>query len=1197
MKNTFKGNLIIGFGFSLLLLIVSSVASYISIKSLLNSSILVDHTGKVINKLRDALTVVKDAETGQRGYLLTKNEVFLNAYNGARKRSADLFKEIKVLIADNPQQLSDADTLLAASERRFAIMEQLVEIKANDQTINNEQILEGNKYMEDYMAIVARMQEREKILLASRTASLDRFTQSTPIFIVIAAILSILVTLISFYKVMHDFDRRSELQSQLIKKEEEVSGRIDLIHGIASKISAGDYKIRINDEGEDLLGSLSGSLNKMAVSLDESFQKISDKEWLQTGAATLNEKLIGEKNIDALTYHATEFIVAYTNAQVGAFYLLKDLTRLWLSASVALNNDQVKKEIQLGEGLAGQCARSQKIMQLENISDSEIRISYTSGSIQPVAVIAVPVFFEGRLIGVIEIASLEKFSTKVVDFLKMVSFNIGIAINSAIDHQKLEELLHETQAQSEELQAQHAEMENVNAELEAQSEKLQASEEELRVQQEELQQSNAELEERSSLLEEKNELILERNLAIQSKAEELALSTKYKSEFLANMSHELRTPLNSILLLSRLLSENHVGNLSTDQVEYATVIQSSGNALLTLIDEILDLSKIESGKMELEYTNVFSGSVIQEIRSLFLPIAKDKGIDFIIQENINADETIEIDRLRLEQILRNLISNALKFTKKGSVTLTTRKDNTHIYFEVKDTGIGISQDKHHTIFEAFQQADGSTRRKYGGTGLGLSISRELARLLGGEIMLKSNEGKGSEFTLVLPLQKGSTYIPAGKLPKEELALSDNKTFISSTPVANGNNYLSTVIPASIPDDRDNITEKDKVILIIEDDTAFARSLQDYTRANGYKCIVSVRGDEGIMLAKKFLPLGILLDLQLPVKSGWDVMDALKSDPVTRPIPVHMMSSYEVKTKSISKGAIDFINKPVAFEQLAVVFSRIEKALSNYPKKVLIVEENPMHARALAYFLEGFNVASEIKESVNDGIKALTMDDVDCVILDMGLPSVNGYDTLEQVKKTKGLENLPIIIFTGKNLSHIEEMRIKQYADSIVVKTAHSYQRILDEVSLFLHLVEENKQVTKPVRYKKMGELEEVLKGKTILVADDDVRNIFSITKSLEKYGINVVSAIDGKEALKQLQEQPVVDLILMDMMMPEMDGYESSRRIRLNPKYKNLPIIAVTAKAMTGDREKCIVAGASDYITKPVDVDQLISLLRVWLYE
>jgi CheY-like chemotaxis protein len=409
-------------------------------------------------------------------------------------------------------------------------------------------------------------------------------------------------------------------------------------------------------------------------------------------------------------------------------------------------------------------------------------------------------------------------------------------------------------------------------------------------------------------------------------------------------------------------------------------------------------------------------------------------------------------------------------------------------------------------------------------------------------------------------------------------------------------FIADIIPPSVPDDRNTITEKDKALLIIEDDTNFAKSLLDYTRSKGYKGIVAVRGDEGIELAKKFKPIGILLDVQLPVKSGWDVMDELKSDPATRPIPVHMMSSYEVGTKSVSKGAIDFINKPIAFEKLGEIFQKIEQALSRHPKKVLIVEENPKHAEALAYFLETYNVNSEIQKTVNDGIMALHREEIDCVILDMGVPAQHSYDILEDVKKTPGLENLPIIVFTGKNLSHVEEMKLKQYASSIVVKTAHSYQRILDEVSLFLHLVEENKKEGRTTRYKKLGELSEVLKGKTVLVADDDVRNIFSLTKSLEGYGMTVISAIDGEDALKQLNENGKVDIVLMDMMMPEMDGYESTRRIRQNPTYRNLPVIAVTAKAMTGDREKCIAAGASDYITKPVDVDQLISLLRVWLY-
>jgi CheY-like chemotaxis protein/two-component sensor histidine kinase len=647
-------------------------------------------------------------------------------------------------------------------------------------------------------------------------------------------------------------------------------------------------------------------------------------------------------------------------------------------------------------------------------------------------------------------------------------------------------------------------------------------------------------------------------------------------------------------LLSRLLSENHGNNLSTDQVEYANVIQSSGKGLLTLIDEILDLSKIESGKMDLELADVSIQSITHEMHSLFNAIAKEKNLDFHISVEKDIPAIIETDKLRLEQILRNLISNALKFTKKGSVELKIARQDSSIAFAVKDTGIGIPKEKQQTIFEAFQQADGSTRRQYGGTGLGLSISRELAKLLGGEIKLNSEPGRGSEFTLRLPLEKiKSVPSKAGVSTLENISINERGANVQTQDSAD---YITDKIPASIPDDRQLVSKSDKVILIIEDDTAFARSLLDYTRAKGYKGIVAVRGDEGVELAKQFLPLGILLDVQLPVRSGWEVMEELKSDPNTRPIPVHMMSSHEVKTRSLSKGAVDFINKPVAFEKLGEIFQKIENALSRHPKKVLIVEENTKHAEALAYFLESYNVATEIRDSIDEGVKVLSGKGVDCVILDMGIPAQRSYDVLEDVKKSPGLENLPIIVFTGKNLSHVEEMKIKQYADSIVVKTAHSYERILDEVSLFLHLVEDNKKESKTYRYKKMGELGEVLKGKTILIADDDVRNIFSLTKSLENFGIKVLSAIDGREALKQLQEKEKVDLVLMDMMMPEMDGYESTKRIRNIPKYKNLPIIAVTAKAMTGDREKCIAAGASDYITKPVDVDQLISLLRVWLY-
>lgn len=1191
----FKRNLIIGYSLSLLLLIVSAVASYVSINNLLESQELVNHTNEVIKHLDDVKMSVREGEAGQRGYLLTSEDKFLNPFKGSQEDALGALQQVKNLTIDNADQQSDADSIKLLVVDRFNVMQEVISLKEKNNQLDSEMLERGRQIMERLSLVINRMQQREQLLLRQRTADQNKFASYTPSLILIASILAIIVTIVSFIKVNADFEKRKLLQLELEQRNAEITRRIGIIEEITSKIAGGDFSTRVSENDKENLGVLAGSLDKMAESLETSFKNIADQKWLQTGVAELNEIMIGEKDLDVLTQKVISYLMEYTNSSVGAFYLAKDHNTLELSSSININRSLARNQIHFGEGIAGQSALLQKKIVLQQLQDAELVIDYSGGSLKPNSIIAFPITYENRFKGVVEMASLVEYTEASQTFLKNAAFNIGLAIHTARDHQRLQELLTETQAQSEELQAQHSELENVNAELEAQAEKLQASEEELRVQQEELQQANQELEERSRLLEEKNELILERNLDIQKKAEELALSTKYKSEFLANMSHELRTPLNSILLLSRLLSENHEQNLSKDQVEYAQVIQSSGKGLLTLIDEILDLSKIESGKMELELSEVKPATVAAELESLFAPLAKDKGIDFAIDLDEKLPGIIETDRLRLEQILRNLISNALKFTKKGAVRVRITKAGNDLVFSVKDTGIGIPKDKQQTIFEAFQQADGSTRREFGGTGLGLSISRELAKLLGGEIRLRSREGEGSEFSLVLPLNRA---------PKETNVQSSNffdtyqalEPVQSAVPVSTKDHFISTVIPASIPDDRDDIDAGDQVILIIEDDTAFAKSLLDYTRAKGYKGVVAVRGDEGIELARKIKPIGILLDVQLPVKSGWDVMEALKSDKGTRPIPVHMMSSHEVRTKSLSKGAVDFINKPVAFEKLGEIFSKIEQALSKHPKKVLIVEENPKHAQALAYFLESYDVNAEIRNSVDEGIRALNNAEVECVILDMGVPAQRSYDVLEDVKKSPGLEHLPIIVFTGKNLSHVEEMKIKQYADSIVVKTAHSYQRILDEVSLFLHLVEENKKDERPAKYKKMGELGEVLKNKTILVADDDVRNIFSLTKSLENYGVNVISAMDGKDALGQLEKNQKVDLVLMDMMMPEMDGYESTRRIREIPKYRNLPIIAVTAKAMTGDREKCIAAGASDYITKPVDVDQLTSLLRVWLY-
>ncbi|WP_316750211.1 response regulator [Pedobacter gandavensis] len=1195
-QRSLRGKLRIGLGLSLLILFISSLASYKSITSLITSAELVHHSNEVITALEEVISTLKDAETGQRGYLLTGENIFLDPYDGAKQRAITLLQNVASLTRDNPLQQKQAVKLEEIITERLNILEKTINIKKRGGNATVAELLNGKTHMDIARAVISNMEKEEKRLLEERTADMNKLSKFTPMLILVAAILAILITIFFYRKVIFDFNERLKLEDELKYKNEDIDRRIEVVREIASKISSGDYEVRADEDGEDGLGSVAVSLNAMAESLKYSFALLEDKEWSQSGIASLNDQMVGEKSVPELADDILESIVAHTNSQVAAFYLLEEESHLELIAGYALLEKEKKQTLRLGEGLAGQAWKSGKQLLINDIPEEGLTISYASGNTKPRNVVAVPVFRHEELVGVLELGSLNTFTPLELEFLNTISTNIGIAIHVSQNRKKLQEFLEETQAQAEELQAQHSELEGLNAELEAQTQKIQTSEEELRVQQEELLQSNQELEERTSLLEEKNQLIQERNLDIQHKAEQLEQSTKYKSEFLANMSHELRTPLNSILLLSKLMSDNK--ELDPEYIEYAEVIQSSGQGLLALIDEILDLSKIEAGKMKLEFSEVSMTEVATDMRALFAPVAADKKLDLEL-ELANDLPLVETDKMRLEQVLKNLLSNAIKFTSKGKVSLNIKKDDTgkFLLFKVTDTGIGIPENKQGMIFEAFQQADGSTRRNFGGTGLGLSISRELAKLLGGEIQLSSQEQVGSEFTLLLPIRQTDAIVSGFGTFEDKPAV---KAFYAEMPLDMPvPRFTVQKIPQEIADDREDIQPGDKIILIIEDDTNFAKTLLQFTRKRGYKGIVAVRGDVGIELANQYKPLAILLDIQLPVKDGWEVMEELKSNPATKPIPVHIMSSLEVKKESLLKGAVDFINKPVALEHMKEIFQKLEDAFSRSPKKVLIVEENKQHAEALSFFLSNYNIQTEVVNNVGESIGALHKKEVDCVILDMGVPDKNAYETLETIKKSQGLENLPIIIFTGKNLSKGEESRIKQYADSIVVKTAHSYQRILDEAGLFLHLVEEKETAGKHKKpaSEKLGGLYEVLHNKTVLIADDDIRNIFSLTKALEQHKMKVLAATDGKEALQLLKDNPTVDVVLMDMMMPEMDGYESTREIRKIPAFKQLPVLAVTAKAMMGDREKCIAAGASDYISKPVDIDQLISLLRVWLYD
>lgn len=1186
-QNNFKRNLLISSLVSLFILMISSTASFLSIRSLLNSNYWVNHTQEVIYNLNEGISILTDAQTSMRGYLITGSEQFLDQYNDAEKRSDKYFNILDELTQDNPSQQKNLKEVKARTHTFYKYLHnQVVKKRLGGQNVTFD-LNEGKKMMDELRSYYRNIENTEQILLKERNANSQRYGNYSFILIIAAFIIAFIITIMFFLRILKDYNERCLLQEELEKKDRETAERIHAISTVASNISNGNYDIRVDDTNSDALGIVGESLNSMGISLKSSFDLLSQKEWLQTGIAQLNNVMIGDKELETLSKDVIEFLCQYTKSNAGVIYSTEG-DELYAISGYSYLPNKSRVHIKKGEGLIGQCVASRKILELKSFSENDVQITYALGEIKPKHIVAVPLI-DTKIEGAFELANVKEFTEIDLEFIKTVSNNIAIAIKSTRNRKRVLELLEETQAQSEELRIQHSELEAMNAELEAQTEKLQASEEELRVQQEELEQTNEELSERSVLLE-------ERNTEIQKKSEALELTTRYKSEFLANMSHELRTPLNSILLLSRLLAENNNKSMNSEEVEFAKVIQSSGNSLLGLIDEILDLSKIEAGKMELEFLDVSTKEITDNLSNLFSVVAKEKKIDFEIIAK-DAPLLIKTDKMRLEQILKNLISNAIKFTEKGSVSLEIKlneDDDKIICFIVKDTGIGIPLDKQPLIFEAFQQADGSTKRKYGGTGLGLSISRELAKLLKGEIILHSKLNEGSTFTLCLPVFGSEIKkITVEKTPPIEI--EPNET-------ANAENqkykYISTVIPDEIEDDRDLISQNDKVILIVEDDINFAKSLLSFTREKGYKGIVAVRGDYALNFALLYKPIGVLLDIELPVKSGWEILEELKNNSQTKHIPVHIMSSHKLKQESLLKGAVDFLDKPVAFEKIPDVFMRIEHIISKEAQKVLIIEDNPKHAKALAYFLGSNNINSEIKSEVSEGLKALNKSEVDCVILDMGIPDKQAYEILDGVKKSPGLENLPVIVFTGKSLSLKEEVKIKKYADSIIVKTAHSYQRMLDEVSLFLHLVEENKgSEGKKENHKKLNLLNNILFDKTVLIVDDDVRNIYSLTKALEVFKMNVITAFDGKEAIKVLGENPNTDIVLLDMMMPNMDGYETAEKIRSTPKYLTLPLIAVTAKAMTGDREKCIKAGASDYITKPVDIDQLLSLLRVWLYD
>ncbi|MFN2467455.1 MAG: response regulator, partial [Gaiellaceae bacterium] len=1007
---------------------------------------------------------------------------------------------------------------------------------------------------------------------------------------------------------------------------------------VSTAVTQGDLTRHITVEAQGEVAELKDNINQMIGNLRETTERNREQDWLNSNTARFTGMMQGQRELATVSRLIMSEITPLVNAHHAAFFLMDNVEGgegngdvLKLIATYGYKSrKQVSNRFRAGEALVGQAALEKKSILITDPPDDYIKISSGLGEAAPVNIIVLPVQFEDQVMAVVELASFQRFSPTHQAFLEQLTETIGVVLNTIQANMRTEELLQqsqsltqELQSQSEELQSQRDELERANRDLEDQARSLKASEELLQQQQEELQQTNEELEEKARLLEDqntrieiKNEEVEAARVAIEEKAEQLALSSKYKSEFLANMSHELRTPLNSLLILSKLLADNPNGNLSEKQVEFARTIHAAGSDLLDLINDILDLSKVEAGKMEASPDVLALETVRDYVESAFRPVADQKGLEFRFEIADDAPPTIETDEQRLQQILKNLLSNAFKFTDEGSVVVRVAPaPESRVYgqeelnraervlaFTVSETGIGIHDEKLRLIFEAFQQADGTTSRRYGGTGLGLSISREIARLLGGEIRVESTVGEGSAFTLFLPA-RWPKHLPTTPPEPRDRAIE------KLLPAAIGSDAASALatigglaaegspaLVAEIPDDRDSLGPGDRVVLIVEDDPTFARTVLETAREAGFKGLVALRGDTGLATARAYRPDAIILDVELPVTHGFEVLEQLKHHAETRHIPVHVISSSDVRQDALRAGAIAFLEKPMSRESLEEMFAGFSDFISRGAKRLLVVEDDDEQRNAIVELVGGGDVEVTAVGSSEEALAELREGVFDCMVLDLKLPRTTGFALLEEAKQDERHRDLPIIVYTGKELTRREETRLQRYADSIIVKDVRSPERLLQETTLFLHRVESKLPAEKRKMLEQLQSSDGVFRDKRVLVVDDDIRNVFALVSVLEGHGMEVRYAENGREAIEKLEADPEVDLVLMDVMMPELDGYETMRALRRMPRFEKLPIISLTAKAMKGDRDKSIAAGASDYITKPVDPEQLLSLMRVWLY-
>ncbi len=962
-----------------------------------------------------------------------------------------------------------------------------------------------------------------------------------------------------------------------------LTNQVRAIAEVATAVTKGDLTRSIQVDASGEVAELKDNINTMIDNLRLTTDRNTEQDWLKTNLARFTGMLQGQRELTTVGRLLLSELAPLVNAQQGVLYQMEaDKTgSMILLSSFADSTEGHEETVKVGEGLVGQCALEKRRMLISDLPPDTIPVRSGLFSAVPKNVIVLPILFEDRVKAVIELASLNVFTTSHLAFLEQLTSSIGIVLNSIEATMQTEGLLKQSQQLAVELQTQQKELQQTN---------------------EQLAQKAKQLAEQNAEVERKNQEIEQARGALEEKAKELALTSKYKSEFLANMSHELRTPLNSILVLGQQLADNPDTNLTPKQVEFARTIHGAGTDLLNLISDILDLSKIESGTVSVEAEEVFFGSLIEMVARPFRHEAENRKLTFEVDTDAQLARSLVTDSKRLQQVLKNLLSNAFKFTEQGGVRLSVSAVSSGwtaghgilsgvasvVAFEVSDSGIGIPTDKQRIIFEAFQQADAGTSRKYGGTGLGLAISRELASLLGGEIQLRSTPGKGSTFTLYLPQTYVGPSTPIGNAaslphgPRHELPAS--AITVMEDPIE------------AIRDDRNNIQPGDAVLLIVEDDVHYARILCDLSREKGFKVLAALRGAEALALAREFYPTAVSLDVSLPDMLGWTVLNHLKQDPATRHIPVQMLTMDEDWHHGLSHGAFSFITKPTTSEGLSAAITRIREYSSPRRKRLLVVEDDPAQQMSIQALLGHDDIDVTVVANGSDALMVVGKEQFDCVVLDLRLPDMSGFELLEQLSQTKSGSELPVVVFTGKDLSPEEDARLHMLARSVIVKDVESPERLLDETALFLHRVVSDLPEEKRNMLDRLHRSDEALMGKKVLIVDDDVRNIFALSSVLERRGMSVLTAGTGREAIATVESTGDLSMVLMDIMMPEMDGYETMQVIRQNPQFRRLPIIALTAKAMKGDREKCLEAGASEYLAKPVNTEQLLSACRMWLH-